>query len=55
MQASSKNFVLVCPDEDQAAPYMQFGKQRADTFALDFRYPFTPFQAFTLAMSFFEL
>ena len=51
--ASAKNFVLHCPEEDKV--YMQFGKQDANSFTLDFRAPITPFIAFTFAMSFFEL
>jgi len=51
--ASAKNFVLHDPDDDTV--YMQFGKQDANSFTLDFRYPITPFVAFAHAMSFFEL
>ena len=51
--ASAKNFVLHCPEEERV--YMQFGKQDANSFTLDFRTPITPFVAFTFAMSFFEL
>jgi len=31
--------------------YMQFGKSEDNTFALDFKYPFSPLQAFAIAIS----
>eukprot|EP00937_MAST-01D_sp_MAST-1D-sp2_P005014 g5014.t1 len=51
--ASAKNFVLHDPADGEV--YMQFGKQDANSFTLDFRHPITPFVAFAFAMSFFEL
>jgi len=30
---------------------MQFGKSEDNTFALDFKYPFSPLQAFAIAIS----
>ena len=48
-----KNFVFENDQDNQV--YMQFGKKYSNAFTLDFRYPMTPYNAFTFAMSFFEL
>lgn len=52
-EASVKNFQLV----DMTNPdlvYLQFGRVGKETFNLDFRYPLSPFQAFTLCLSCFD-
>eukprot|EP00941_MAST-03F_sp_MAST-3F-sp1_P005786 g5786.t1 len=51
--ASVKNFQLVAPgNEDNII--VQFGRAGHDKFTLDFRWPFSPIQAFGLALSCFE-
>eukprot|EP00746_Dinoflagellata_sp_MGD_P082825 gnl/MRDRNA2_/MRDRNA2_32913_c0_seq1.p1 gnl/MRDRNA2_/MRDRNA2_32913_c0~~gnl/MRDRNA2_/MRDRNA2_32913_c0_seq1.p1 ORF type:complete len:363 (+),score=54.58 gnl/MRDRNA2_/MRDRNA2_32913_c0_seq1:40-1128(+) len=51
--ASVKNFQL-CPLADHDVVTLQCGKIGRDTFTLDFRHPFSPFQAFALALSAFD-
>ena len=49
-QASVKNFQLV-DDFDQEKIYLQFGRVDKHVFSLDFIWPFTPLQAFSIALS----
>lgn len=54
-QPSSKNFQLVQDEENtNAPPIMQFGRWSEDTFHLDCMYPFSPIQAFAMALSTFD-
>ncbi|KAJ2663820.1 Tubby- protein 2 [Coemansia sp. RSA 1200] len=48
--ASSKNLQLVCADSDSYVA-VQFGRTGRDSFALDFRFPFSPVMAFGVAVS----
>eukprot|EP01016_Furgasonia_blochmanni_P040554 TRINITY_DN5186_c0_g1_i5.p1 TRINITY_DN5186_c0_g1~~TRINITY_DN5186_c0_g1_i5.p1 ORF type:complete len:257 (-),score=20.35 TRINITY_DN5186_c0_g1_i5:299-1069(-) len=50
---SVKNFQLV-DEEDDNIIYMQFGRVEDDSFNLDFQWPFTPMQAFAVALSSFD-
>mmetsp|Transcript_51877 Transcript_51877/g.120665 ORF Transcript_51877/g.120665 Transcript_51877/m.120665 type:complete len:145 (+) Transcript_51877:2-436(+) len=52
-QASVKNFQLTT-SEDPDTVYLQFGRVGKDTFSMDFRYPFSPFQAFAICLSSFD-
>jgi len=52
-QASVKNFQLTNA-EDPDTIYLQFGRVGKDTFNMDFRFPFSPFQAFAICLSSFD-
>jgi tubby-related protein 1 len=52
-QASVKNFQLI-DDLDENKIYLQFGKVTELTFNVDFQWPFSPMQAFALALSSFD-
>jgi tubby and related proteins len=52
--ASVKNFQLVDPD-DQKAVVLQFGKVSRDEYTMDMQWPITPFQAFAVTLSSFDL
>ena len=52
-KASVKNFQLV-DDRDDNKIYLQFGRTSETTFTLDFQWPFSPFQAFAIALSSFD-
>lgn len=52
-QASVKNFQLTC-NEDPDTVYLQFGRVGKDVFNMDFRFPFSPFQAFAICLSSFD-
>lgn len=51
--ASVKNFQLVSPD-DHDTVVLQFGRTGKDTFTMDFQYPLTPLQAFSICLSSFD-
>ena len=59
LRSSKKNFLMCnAPQrqhraEEQGEPCCQFGKVRSGRFNLDFRYPFSPVQAFAMALSTF--
>jgi len=52
-EPSVKNFQMVEKDGDRTT-LVQFGKTGRDTFALDFRYPISPFQAFAMCLTSFH-
>lgn len=52
-QASVKNFQLTTM-EDPDTVYLQFGRVDKDVFNMDFRFPFSPFQAFAVCLSSFD-
>jgi tubby-related protein 1 len=52
-QASVKNFQLTNNDEPDTV-FLQFGRVGKDVFNMDFRYPFSPFQAFAICLSSFD-
>lgn len=52
-QASVKNFQLMSR-EDPDTVFLQFGRVGKDVFNMDFRYPFSPFQAFAVCLSSFD-
>jgi hypothetical protein len=52
-QASVKNFQLT-HNEDPDTVYLQFGRVGKDVFNMDFRHPFSPFQAFAICLSSFD-
>mmetsp|Transcript_84980 Transcript_84980/g.134234 ORF Transcript_84980/g.134234 Transcript_84980/m.134234 type:complete len:488 (-) Transcript_84980:72-1535(-) len=52
-QASVKNFQLT-HSEDPDTVYLQFGRVGKDVFNMDFRHPFSPFQAFAICLSSFD-
>lgn len=52
-QASVKNFQLTS-SEDPDTVYLQFGRVGKDIFNMDFRFPFSPFQAFAICLSSFD-
>jgi len=52
-EASVKNFQLV-NSTDPDTVYLQFGKVGKDAFNIDFRYPMSPFQAFSICLTAFE-
>lgn len=52
-QASVKNFQLT-NSEDPDTVYLQFGRVGKDVFNMDFRHPFSPFQAFAICLSSFD-
>ncbi|XP_045747849.2 tubby-related protein 2 [Mirounga angustirostris] len=51
-RASVKNFQIVHPDDPDYL-VLQFGRVAADTFAMDFRFPLCPLQAFAVCLSSF--
>ncbi len=51
--ASVKNFQLVSPD-DHDRVVLQFGKTGRDTFTMDFQWPLSPLQAFSICLSSFD-
>lgn len=51
--ASVKNFQLVSPD-DQERVVLQFGRVDKDLFSMDFQYPLSPLQAFSICLSSFD-
>lgn len=50
---SVKNFQLIDERNDERI-YLQFGRVTNDTFNMDFEWPLTPFQAFTICLSSFD-
>lgn len=52
-RASVKNFQLI-DDRDESKVYLQFGRVTDHSFNMDFQWPFSPFQAFALALSSFD-
>lgn len=52
-QASVKNFQLISKDDPDTV-YLQFGRVGKDIFNMDFRYPFSAFQAFAICLSSFD-
>jgi len=52
-EASVKNFQLV-NSTDPDTVYLQFGKVGKDAFNIDFRFPISPFQAFSICLTAFE-
>lgn len=52
-QASVKNFQLTT-QEDPDTVFLQFGRVGKDVFNMDFRFPFSPFQAFAICLSSFD-
>jgi tubby-related protein 1 len=52
-KASVKNFQLI-DDHDENKVYLQFGRVAEHQFNLDFQWPFSPMQAFALALSSFD-
>lgn len=52
-QASVKNFQLV-EEGDNDTVMLQFGKVSTNRFTLDFRYPLSPMQAFSIALSAYD-
>lgn len=49
-KASIKNF-QICDLKNENLIFLQFGKQGEDVFSLDFKYPFSPLQAFGISLS----
>lgn len=52
-KASVKNFQLI-DNEDETRIYLQFGRVGDQEFTLDFQWPFSPLQAFAVALSSFD-
>ncbi|CAG9331558.1 unnamed protein product [Blepharisma stoltei] len=52
-RASVKNFQLI-DDRDENKVYMQFGRVGDQNFNMDFQWPFSPLQAFGVALSSFD-
>jgi tubby-related protein 1 len=52
-QASVKNFQLTT-DDDPDMVFLQFGRVGKDVFNIDFRFPFSPMQAFSICLSSFD-
>lgn len=52
-QASVKNFQLISVDDPDTV-FLQFGRVGKDVFNIDFRFPLSPFQAFTICLSSFD-
>jgi tubby-related protein 1 len=52
-RASVKNFQLI-DDQDENTVYLQFGRVGDKDFNLDFQWPFSPLQAFAIALSSFD-
>lgn len=50
---SVKNFQLI-EEKNEDVIYMQFGRVGPDVFNVDFQYPLSPLQAFSIAMSSFD-
>ena len=48
--ASVKNFQLVSPD-DHDTVVLQFGRTGKDGFSMDYQWPLSPLQAFSIACS----
>ena len=51
--ASVKNFQLVSPDDHEAV-LLQFGRTGKDVFTMDYQWPLSPLQAFSICMSSFD-
>lgn len=51
--ASVKNFQLIHPDEQERV-VLQFGRIAKDKFTMDFMWPMTPLQAFSICLSSFD-
>ena len=49
-KASVKNFQLI-DNDDENQIYLQFGRVAENVFTLDFQWPFSPLQAFGIALS----
>lgn len=52
-EASVKNFQLISSTDPETV-YLQFGRVGKEEFNLDFRWPISPFQAFTMCLSSFD-
>jgi tubby and related proteins len=52
-QASVKNFQLTTSDDPDTV-FLQFGRVGKDVFNMDFRFPFSPLQAFAICLSSFD-
>ena len=52
-QASVKNFQLVSPDDHETV-VLQFGRVQKDVFNMDFAWPLSPLQAFSICLSAFD-
>lgn len=52
-KASVKNFQLI-DNEDENRIYLQFGRVGDQEFTLDFQWPFSPMQAFAVALTSFD-
>mmetsp|Transcript_15688 Transcript_15688/g.39858 ORF Transcript_15688/g.39858 Transcript_15688/m.39858 type:complete len:488 (+) Transcript_15688:28-1491(+) len=52
-QASVKNFQLIST-EDSDTVYLQYGRVGKDTFTMDYRWPLSAFQAFSICLSSFD-
>lgn len=52
-EASVKNFQLISATDPETV-YLQFGRVGKEVFNLDFRFPISPFQAFTMCLSSFD-
>lgn len=52
-QASVKNFQLTTSDDPDTV-FLQFGRVGKDVFNMDFRHPFSPYQAFAICLSSFD-
>lgn len=52
-QASVKNFQLTTSDDPDTV-FLQFGRVGKDVFNMDFKFPFSPFQAFAICLSSFD-
>jgi hypothetical protein len=51
--ASVKNFQLVSP-EDHDSVLLQFGRTGKDMFTMDYQWPLSPLQAYSICMSSFD-
>ncbi|TFJ81699.1 hypothetical protein NSK_006948 [Nannochloropsis salina CCMP1776] len=51
---SAKNFLICLDGQDNGEGVLQFGKTRKRRYALDFRHPVSPLQAFGICLSFFN-
>ena len=52
-KASVKNFQLI-DDKDETKIYLQFGRIGDQQFNLDYQWPFSPLQAFAIALTSFD-
>lgn len=52
-EPSIKNFQLIQEFDQNEEVCLQFGKDSENSYHLDFRYPFSPFQAFNVALTCF--